>query len=81
MDQVMTANPPFDLYFGIDGWMLSMLTSGMNPGTSAFDAIWQVAVMGLLRFVSLFYLMDFCRITQKCHRQKMRSDGDTCKID
>lgn len=58
-----------------------MLTSGMNPGTSVIDAIWQVALMGLLRYVSLFYLMDFGKITQTCHAQKVRSKEDTCKND
>jgi hypothetical protein len=81
VDQAMSANPPFDIYFGIDGWMLSMLTAGMNPGTSVVHAVWQVALMGLLRFVSLFYLMDFGRITQKCHFQKVRDNNDICKND
>ena len=58
-----------------------MLTSGMNPGTSVIDAIWQVALMGLLRYVSLFYLMDFGKITQTCHAQKVRNKEDTCKND
>ena len=64
--EALHSNPTFDIYFGIDGWMLSMLTSGMNPVTSVFDALCQVALMGLLRFISLFYLMDFGRVTQKC---------------
>ncbi len=87
VDKALRANPPFDIYFGIDGWMLSMLTSGMNPVTSAFDAICQVALMGLLRFVSLFYLMDFGRITQGCYvgsadtRTSQRGHRDPCKDD
>jgi len=81
VDRAMSAHPPFDIYFGVDGWMLAMLTAGMNPGTSVVDAIWQVALMGLLRFVSLFYLMDFGRITQKCHVHKMRDNNDICKND
>jgi 3-dehydrosphinganine reductase len=60
------SNPSFDIYFGIDGWMLSTLACGFNPVTSVLDAVCQVSMMGLLRFVSLFYLMDFGRITQNC---------------
>ena len=66
VNAALTANPSFDIYFGIDGWMLSTLTSGMSPVTSTLDAICQVALMGLLRLISLFYLMDFGRITQNC---------------
>lgn len=85
VDKALSSNPPFDIYFGIDGWMLSTLTSGMNPVTSLVDAIYQVALMGLLRFISLFYLMDFGRITQNCHDAKedvVEAEAkDTCKND
>ena len=64
--EALKSNPSFDIYFGVDGWMLSMLSAGMNPVTSFFDAVCQVSFMGLLRFISLFYLMDFGRITQNC---------------
>ncbi|KAL3780414.1 hypothetical protein HJC23_004351 [Cyclotella cryptica] len=82
--EALSPNPPFDIYFGIDGWMLSTLTAGMNPVTSVLDAICQVSLMGLLRFVSLFYLMDFGRITQNCSDGKDRrgSNGtDEFKTD
>jgi hypothetical protein len=80
VDKVLCANPSFDIYFGIDGWMLSMLTSGFNPVTCVVDVICQVALMGLLRFTSLFYLMDFGRITQNCHDTK-KVQKDSCKND
>lgn len=72
--EALQSNPSFDIYFGIDGWMLSMLTSGMNPVTSVFDAVCQVALMGLLRFISLFYLMDFGRVTQNCTDQLIKNN-------
>ena len=85
VDKALSSNPPFDIYFGIDGWMLSTLTSGMNPVTSLVDAIYQVSLMGTLRFISLFYLMDFGRITQNCHDAKEdvveAETKDTCKND
>lgn len=65
--EALKSNPPFDIYFGIDGWMLSVVGAGMSPVTSVIDAICQVSMMGLLRFVNLFYLMDFGRVTQHCH--------------
>ena len=87
VDKALRANPPFDIYFGIDGWMLSMLTSGLTPVTSELDAICQVALMGLLRFISLFYLMDFGRITQGCYagsataRSPQKEHRDSCCKD
>ncbi|KAL9187938.1 hypothetical protein ACHAXT_006316 [Thalassiosira profunda] len=80
VNKALSSRPPFDIYFGIDGWMLSMLTSGMNPVTSLRDALCQVALMGLFRFVSLFYLMDFGRITQNCHDEK-KTTKDASKND
>jgi hypothetical protein len=78
--EAISPNPPFDIYFGLEGWMLSTITAGMNPVTSAVDAVCQVALMGLLRFVSLFYLMDFGRITQNCDETKRRG-SDEFKTD
>ena len=56
--------PKFFVYFGFEGWMLTALTSGMSPVTNLFDALTQVSLMSLFRFVSLFYLNDFWRIIQ-----------------
>ena len=75
VDEALSSNPAFDIYFGIDGWMLSTITAGMNPVTTPKDAIYQVALMGLLRFVSLFYLLDFGRITQQCHDARKKPDA------
>ena len=60
----------FFVYFGFEGWMLTALTSGMSPVTNLFDALTQVSLMSLFRFVSLFYLNDFWRIIQS-----FQSDG------
>lgn len=61
--------------------MLSTITSGMNPVTGVIDALSQVALMGLLRFVSMFYLMDFGRITQNCHEKEQSDGSDEFKTD
>jgi hypothetical protein len=55
--------------------MLSTITGGINPVTRAVDALCQVALMGLLWFVSLFYLMEFGRITQQCIDRKNGYDN------
>jgi len=57
--------PSFCVYFGLEGWMLNTLTAGMSPVHSIVDAMCQIFLMGLLRFISLFYLMDFRRIIYK----------------
>ena len=71
----LSSNPSFDIYFGLDGWMLATIAAGMSPVTSLADAVYQVALMGLLRFIALFYLLDFGRITQRCHDAKQRPEA------
>lgn len=51
--------PPFSVYFGLEGWMLASLTAGMSPAHTIMDTTCQIFLKGLLRFVSLFYLLDF----------------------
>jgi hypothetical protein len=62
LDSAFAQNPKFQVYFSFDGWMLSNLTAGMTPVSNLSDALTQVALGGLLRFISLFYLNDFWRI-------------------
>jgi len=68
--------PAFNVYFGLDGWMLATLTAGMSPVHSITDALYQICLMSLLRFVSLFYLMDFRRIIDRSANRKER----VCKV-
>ena len=65
VSSALSRQPPFVVYFGLEGWMLSTLTAGMSPVQTNVNALCQILLMGLLRFVSLFYLMDFRRIVQK----------------
>lgn len=39
--------------------MLSSLTAGMSPVSNLMDAVTQVSLGGLFRFISLFYLNDW----------------------
>ena len=62
--------PPFNVYFGLEGWMLANLTAGMSPVHSILDAIVQIFFKGLLRFISLFYLFDFRNIVHKVGKKR-----------
>jgi 3-dehydrosphinganine reductase len=65
------------VWFGLEGWMLTTLTAGMSPVASFADALSQVFLMSLLRFVSLFYLMDFDNQIRKCNKESVRDDMKT----
>lgn len=54
--------PKFQVYFTLEGWMLSNLTSGMSPVTNLVDAMTQVALSGLFRIIGLFVLNDWWAI-------------------
>lgn len=62
--------PPFNVYFGLEGWMLANLTAGMSPVHSILDASVQIFFKGLLRFISLFYLFDFRNIVHKVGKKR-----------
>ena len=49
--------------------MLSTLTAGMGPPHGILDLICQVLLMGVFRFISLFYLWDFRRIVNRCRTE------------
>jgi hypothetical protein len=46
----------------------------MTPVTSLLDALAQVFLMSLLRFVTFFYLMDFDQIVRKCKEEREREE-------
>lgn len=69
----MSNNPKFFVYFNFEGWMLAALTSGMSPVSSLMDAITQVTLMGLFRFISLFYLNDWWRIIRNEDAKKKKT--------
>uniref|UniRef100_A0A7S0GC07 Uncharacterized protein n=1 Tax=Proboscia inermis TaxID=420281 RepID=A0A7S0GC07_9STRA len=66
----LKSSPSDSVYFGLEGWMLNTLTAGMSPVNSLFNACCQVFLMGLLRFVSLFYLADFRKIVRRCKKER-----------
>ncbi|XP_076449005.1 3-dehydrosphinganine reductase-like [Babylonia areolata] len=61
---------------GVDGFMLSTVTSGFSPVTSLLDAILQVSLMGIFRLVCLFYQFHFDRTVKKCQVEGEADKGD-----
>jgi 3-dehydrosphinganine reductase len=78
VSSALKRRPPFMIYFGLEGWMLSTISAGMSPVHTNINAMCQIFGMGLLRFVSLFYLMDFRRLLEKVARRQ-RQRQDQCK--
>ncbi|GMI21072.1 hypothetical protein TrCOL_g4508 [Triparma columacea] len=58
----------YSIYWGVEGWMLATVTGGMGPCDSTADFLSQVCLTSLLRFIGMFYLMDFRRIVKRVRR-------------
>ena len=67
VDDMLKTRPPFHVYIGLDGWLLSGVSAGMSPLMNIVDGLYQIFLGGLLRFVSLFYLWDFRNTVRKQH--------------
>ncbi|NXC18771.1 KDSR reductase, partial [Corythaeola cristata] len=65
----------FNSSVGSDGYMLSILTSGMSPVTSITEGLQQVVCMGIFRIVGLFYLGSFDSIVRRCMMQREKSES------
>lgn len=74
--QAFCKNPKFAVYFNLDGWMLSNLTAGMGPVSSLSDAVTQVALMGVFRFISLFVLNDWWKTIRNFDSKRNEDKGD-----
>ncbi len=70
---MLVKRPPFNIYIGLDGFMLSTLTSGMSPGVNLLDVLCQTFLSGLFRFVSLFYLWDFRNTVKKIETRNSKA--------
>ncbi|OXB67412.1 hypothetical protein ASZ78_006005 [Callipepla squamata] len=65
----------FNSFVGSDGYMLSILTSGMSPVTSITEGLQQVVCMGIFRIIGLFYLGSFDSIVRRCMMQREKSEN------
>ncbi|KAJ8303312.1 hypothetical protein KUTeg_019708 [Tegillarca granosa] len=63
-------NGKFLSHIGIDGYLLANITCGMSPTTSLLEFIQQVLTMSVFRLVSLFYIVKFDSIVQKCKQER-----------
>jgi len=70
VNSALKRRPPFSVWIGLDGWMLASLTAGMSPAHSIVATTCEIFLMGLLRFISLFYLMDFKNIVRKVGKKR-----------
>jgi hypothetical protein len=53
--------------------MLSSLTAGMSPAHNLVDALCQIFLGGLFRFISLFYLLDFRNIVHRVGKKNQKA--------
>jgi 3-dehydrosphinganine reductase len=70
-------HPSYLVYFTFEGWMLTNFTSGMSPVVGLFDAVTQVALAGIFRYISLFYLNNWWRILQQMAKEKAADKNQT----
>lgn len=62
LQEAVAENPKFQIYFTFDGFLLCTLTSGFSPVSSLLDAVCQVSLLTLTRWVALLYLNDWHRM-------------------
>jgi 3-dehydrosphinganine reductase len=79
LKEALKENPPFNVYFNLEGWFVSTLTTGFSPVSTLLDAVAQVSGMSLIRWIVLFVLQDWYRMI-RTHQTKKRQ-SDTSKND
>jgi len=61
----------FFVQTGMDGHLSGILNIGMAPSGSPLQLMVEALFMGLLRFVSMFYLWNFNSICTKCYSERV----------
>jgi len=56
--------PKFAVYFNLEGWALTNLTAGFGPVSNMTDALAQISLLNLFRWIAIFIQNDFWRIIQ-----------------
>jgi 3-dehydrosphinganine reductase len=56
----------FSIWSNFDGFMLSQLTCGFAPANDAWNLVYQIPLMGIMRIVSFVYRTYFASIVRKC---------------
>ncbi|XP_044765491.1 3-ketodihydrosphingosine reductase [Coccinella septempunctata] len=60
----------FFSYIGFNGFILTTLCKGFSPFKSFRQVIFESAILGLIRFVSAFYVVQMQKIIQLCFDEK-----------
>jgi len=59
---------------GFDGQLLTLLTSGTSPASSAALITLEFLSMGLIRFISIFYRAWYIHLVNKVKKQRERGE-------
>ena len=70
VNSMVQTRPAFNVYIGLEGFMLGTLTGGMSPAVNLLDTMYQIFLSGLFRVVSLFYLWDFRSTVRKVGKEE-----------
>ena len=70
------SRPKFAVYFSVVGWAVSNVTAGFGPVVNLGDALAQVSLLSLFRWIALFVLNDFWRIIRDYDESKKDKKGD-----
>lgn len=81
LKEALKENPPFNVYFGLEGWLVSTLTCGFQPVSTVLDAMAQVSIMSVTRWISLFILNDWYNMIRKYKRGKTGASTNASKND
>jgi 3-dehydrosphinganine reductase len=75
LQEALRPNPPFNVYFTFDGFLMCTLTAGFSPITTVLDALSQLSALNLTRWIALFYLADWHRMIGNYKRKVSSSMG------
>ncbi|CAJ1968762.1 unnamed protein product [Cylindrotheca closterium] len=74
-DAAFQPHPKFGVYFNIDGWALTNLTAGFGPVSNMGDALAQISLLNLFRWIALFVQNDFWRIIRSFDGKEELDNG------
>jgi 3-dehydrosphinganine reductase len=77
--EAMRSHPIFNVYFDFDGFLLCTLTAGFSPVVTLGDALAQLSMTTLTRWIALFYLNDWHRMIQQYQNSKQQQQLQTTK--
>jgi len=75
--EAIAETPRFNVYFNLDGWLLCQETCGFAPVTTLSDAVAQLSLLILARWISLFYLAEWHRLIRNYQNGKQGKKEET----